>query len=189
MSRHVAALLLAGCIAACSPVPPPPDTAQLPPGVFGPQDQDIPAAQYAQNAFSDAARTYGDPAAGAEAVLALDYLAGEVNTNPRWSSVSVATKAELLQARQDTRAAAGIAPNAPSQLVVNSLLAARNDLTAGNPDAAAAALNNPAFPGGGQAAVKALANLPYIQTANVATIHAANEMDSPGEGDSAPFQP
>ena len=177
-----AALLLAACLAACGPLPPPTDTAQLPPGVFGPLDQDIPATQYAQYAFADAARTYGNPAAGAEAVLAMDYIAGELNTSPRWANIAATTQLELLQARKDVRAAVGIAPNARSQLVVDSLMAARNDLAAGNQAAAVAALTNPAFPAGGAAAVLALTNLPYVQSANVATAHAAAELYGPDDG-------
>ncbi len=188
MRPLLAAILLATTVAACGPLPPPPDTARLPPGVFGPLDQDIPATQYAQYAFADAARTYGNPVAGAEAVLAMDYVAGELNTSPRWANIGATTQLELLQARRDTRAAVGIAPTAPSQLVVDSLLAARNDLATGNPGAAAAALDNPAFPAGGAKTVQVLANLPYIQMANVATQHAANELYGPDEGGGA-FRP
>ncbi len=182
--RRPLALLLAAAAAGCGPLPPPPDTAVLPPGVFSPLDQDVPATLYAQYAFADAARTYGNPVAGAQAVLAMDYIAGELNTSPRWANIDAATQMQLLQGRAATRAAAGIAPDAPSQLVVDSLVAARNDLAAGDPAAAAAALSNPAFPAGGARAVQALANLPYILEANVATQKAANELFGPGEGGS-----
>ena len=178
-----AAALLAVPVAACGPLPPPPDTAVLPPGVFGPLDQDVPATQYAQYAFADPARTYGNPVAGAQAVLAMDYIAGQLNTSPRWAQIGATTQMQLLQARADTRAAVGIAPNAPSQLVVNSLVAARNDLASGNPEAASKALDNPAFPKGGAQTVTALANLPYIQAANVATQAAAQELFAPEGGD------
>ena len=182
MRSLTAALLLTAGLAACGPLPPPPDTARLPPGVFGPLDQDIPATQYAQYAFADAARTYGNPAAGAEAVLAMDYIAGQLNTSPRWANIGATTQLQLLQARVATRAAVGIAPNAPSQLVVDSLLKARNDLATGNPAAAASALDNAAFPAGGARTVQVLANLPYIQAANVATQHAAEELYGPEQG-------
>ena len=182
MKSLTAVLMLALSVAACAPAPPPPDTAQLPPGVFGALDQDVPATQYAQYVFADAARTYGNPVEGAQAVLAMDYIAGELNTSPRWSNISAATQMELLQARVDTRAAAGIAPNAPSQLVVNSLVAARNDLASGNHAAAEAALTNPAFPAGGAHTIEVLANLPYIRMANVATQHAAGELFGPEGG-------
>ncbi len=180
------ALLLASATAACGPLPPPADTAQLPPGVFSPLDQDVPATQYAQYAFSDPARTYGNPVAGAQAVLAMDYIAGQLNTSPRWANIEATTQMQLLQGRAQTRAAVGIAPNAPSQLVVNSLVAARNDLASGNQAAAAHDLDNPAFPQGGGHTVQLLANLPYIQMANVSTQHAAEELFRPNGGDDFP---
>ncbi len=174
---------LAGAVAACGPLPPPPDTAQLPPGVFSPLDQDVPATQYAQFAFADPSRTYGNPVAGAQAVLAMDYIAGQLNTSPRWASIGASTQQQLLQGRIQTRQAVGIAPNAPSQLVVNSLVAARNDLASGDQAAAAQALSNPAFTKGGEQTVQALANLPYIQMANVATTHASEELFGPGNSE------
>ena len=179
---HVAALLLAAATAACAPLPPPPDTAQLPPGVFGPLDQDVQATQYAQYAFSDPARTYGNPVAGAQAVLAMDYIAGQLNTSPRWANIGAVAQQQLLAGRAQTRAAVGIAANAPSQQVVNSLVAARNDLASGDQAAAAHDLDNPAFTQGGTRAVQALANLPYIQMANVSTQHAAEQLFAPDSG-------
>ncbi len=170
-------------------MPSPADTARLPPGVFGPLDQDIPATHYAQYAFADAARTYGNPAAGARAVLAMEYIAGELSTSPRWAGISASTQTELLQARRDVRAAVDIAADAPSQLVVDSLAAAQADLAGGNQAAATAALANPAFPAGGAAAVAMLGNLPYIRLANVATAHAAEELDGADQGGGGLFQP
>ena len=182
MRRPFAALLLTAAAAACAPAQPPLDTARLPPGVFSNLDQDIPAAQYAQYAFADASRTYGNPVAGAQAVIAMDYIAGQLTTSPRWANIAATTQEELVEARAATRAAVGIAPGAPSQLVVDSLNAARNDLQAGDQTAAAQALDNPAFPAGGQRTVQVLANLPYIQIANVATTHAADELSGPDQG-------
>ncbi len=182
-------LVFTASMAGCGPLPPPPDTARLPPGVFGPLDQDVQATQYAQYAFADAARTYGNPVEGAQAVLAMDYVAGQLNTSPRWVGISAATQMELLQARVDTRAAVGIAPNAPSQLVVDSLVAARDDLASGHRDAAVSALDNPAFPAGGARTVEVLANLPYVRMANVATQHAAGELYGPEDNGGSLFHP
>ncbi|WP_158745563.1 hypothetical protein [Acidisphaera sp. L21] len=169
---------LAAFVAACGPLSAPPDTASLPPGVFGPSDQDVPATQYAENAFADAARTYGNPMIAAQAVLAMDYIAGQLNTSPRWANIPADTKVELLNGRAETRAAVGIAPNAPSQLVIDSLVAARNDLAVGNKDAAIAALTNSAFPAGGARTIELLSNLPYIQLANLSTLHASTALDN-----------
>ncbi len=183
MRRLLAVVVVAAVPVACGPLPPPADTARLAPGVFSPLDQDIPAAEYAQYAFASPARTRGNPVAGAQAVLAMDYIAGELNTSPRWENIPATTQLQLLQGRAATRRAVGIAPNAPSQLVVDSLVAARADLATGNVPAAEAALSNPAFPAGGAQTVRALTNLPYIQMANVATEHAAEELFAPDGGD------
>ena len=182
MRRLLPVIALAALPVACGPLPPPPDTARLPAGVFSPLDQDIPATEYAQYAFSDPSRTYGNPVAGAQAVLAMDYIAGELNTSPRWENIPATTQLQLLQGRIATRQAVGIALNAPSQLVVDSLVAARNDLASGNMPAAVAALSNQAFPAGGARTIQVLTNLPYIQMANVATEHAGEELFSPDNG-------
>lgn len=183
MRSSYSILVLATALAACGPLPPPADTAQMPPGVFSPLDQDVPATQYAQYAFSNPSRTYGNPVAGAQAVLAMDYIAGQLNTSPRWANIEATTQMQLLEGRAQTRAAVGIAPNAPSQLVVNSLVAARNDLASGNQAAAARDMDNPAFPQGGARTVQLLANLPYIQMANVASQHAAEQLFRPDGND------
>ncbi len=180
MKPYTALSLAALVLAACAPDNPLPDAAILPPGAFGAGDPDMAAAQYAQSVFSDSSRTYGDAAAGARAVLAMDYLAGEVATSPRWTSIGPQTKLELLQAREQVRAAAGIAPNARSQAVVDSLVVASSALQAGDRAQAAASVANPAFAGPPEQTLRRLANLPYIQAANVATAHALNEMFEPG---------
>ncbi len=183
MRRALAVLLLIALTACGGPDAPPPDAAVLPAGVFGTGDQDIPAAAYAQNAFADAKNTYGNPEAGAQAVLAMEYIAGELNTAPRWAYLDPGIRYQMLQARAETRAAAGIAPDAPSQLVVDSLNRARNDFASGDTAAAAKALDNPAFPGGGAKAVLALTNLPYIRSANLATQLAVTQMNDPDATD------
>ncbi len=181
-------LLLAVLLpAACGPLPPPPDAARLPPGVFQGADQDVPAVQFAADAFSAASRTYGNPAAGAQAVLAMDYIAGAMNTDPRWAHVDGDTKVELLQGRDDTRAAVGIALGAPSQTVVDSLAVVHRDLEDGDQNGALAALANPIFTKPPAETLQILGNLPYLQTANVATLHAANQLFSVAQGGGFPL--
>lgn len=171
--RRLSWLLVALWPAACGPLPPPVDSARLPPGLFGTLDQDMAAVLYAQVAFASAARTYGNPAEGALAALALEYEAGALNTSPRWAYVPAITQLQLLQARIEMRAAAGIAPGAPSQAVVDALAGAIKALRNGDAAAAMAALRSPAFTGTPEATLRKLANLPYLQVANVATARAA----------------
>ena len=162
--------------AACGPLPPKPDTASLPPGVFSSLDQDIPAVQYAEYAFSSTSHTSGNPVAGLHAVLALDYIAGRLNTAPRWDFMPATTQMQLLLARKETRAALGIAPNASSQIVVDSLIQAGQNLQNGNQAGAEAALTNPAFTSPPDEILKKMTNLPYLQEANVATLNAVRSI-------------
>ena len=108
-------------LAACA-VPPPPDTATLPFAAFGTLDNDVAAANQAAWAFAAPSRTANDPVDAARAAAGVDYLAGELSSNPRWVAVSPFTKQEMLQGRVDVRRALGIVPSAPSQVVVNALL-------------------------------------------------------------------
>ncbi len=176
------ALLCVLIPAACGPLPPPADTARLPPGVFGVLDQDVPAVQFAAWAFASSSRTFGNPATGAQAVIAMEYIAGQLNTAPRWAFVSASTQMQLLRGRAAVRNAVGIAPDARSQQVVNSLLSARNFLQIGQTQAAEAAVANPAFTLPPAQTIQRLANLPYINIANVATLHANAEIFPSGGG-------
>ncbi|MEJ1977182.1 MAG: hypothetical protein WDN49_14805 [Acetobacteraceae bacterium] len=136
--------------------------------------------QYAEYAFAQPSRTVGNPVAGAQAALAMDYIAGQLNTSPRWANIDAVTQLQLLEGRKQTRAVLGVVPNAPSQVVVNSLVVARYNLAIGNEAGAAAALSNPAFTLPPTETIQRLANLPYIQMANVSTTNAAQELQGPG---------
>jgi hypothetical protein len=163
-----AALALAGCA-----VTPPPDTAFLQGSAFGENtDNDTTALNMAEYAFAGPPRTTGRPVDTARAVAALDYMAGELSTNPRWLMISPIPKSEMLQARVAVRQVLGIPVNAPSQVVVTDLLSAANALVAGDPGAARATLAPPLFP---PDILQRLTDLPYIQIANLATTHAADE--------------
>ena len=164
----MAGLALAGCA-----LPPPPSTARLPPGAFGSNaDNDIMAINTASWAFSDPARTHGNLINATRAVLAIEYLAGELWTNPRWDYMSPLTKQFMLQARQEVRAALGIAPDAPSQLVANALLA----LTASpTPATAAQVIRPPVFTLSPDETIMRLENLPYLPIANKAAHRAAGQ--------------
>jgi hypothetical protein len=185
--RHAVRLApaaLALLLAACTPPPYPPDTARLPPGSFGTnEDQDTAAINFGEYAWADTARLYGRPADGARAVASVDYLAGELTTSPRWDNIGADTKLQMLQARADVRRAAGIAPGAPSQLVVNALVAAYAALAAQDTRGALAALSAPVFTLGPQATLQRLGTLPAVQAANVATTKAEEEMFGPGNID------
>jgi hypothetical protein len=171
-------LLTSGCLllASCAFATPPPDTAQLPFAAFGTMDNDVAAANQASWAFAGPARTRGDPVDAARACAAIDFLAGELSSNPRWLSVSPLTKQQMLQARTDVRRVLGIEPGVRSQIVVNALMGFAAASQAGNEPAALQMLAAPGFSLTPPQMVQVLTNLPYVQSANVASIDAAQQM-------------
>jgi hypothetical protein len=162
-------------IAACA-IQPPPDTASVPPGAFGILDNTLAAANQASSAFAVPARTLNDPVDAARAAAAVDYLAGELSSNPRWVTLSPLTKMKMLQARADVRRTLGIRPDAPSQVVVNTLLQFAWLWAVADQSDAMQALATPVFTLPPQQTLQVLNNLPYIQSANIATLDAANQM-------------
>ena len=170
-------VLLLG-LAACGPLQPfVPDTARLQPGVLGSfEDADVGAINQAQWAFADPGRTRGRPIEAARAAAAMDYIAGQFYTSPRWQVISALTQEQLLQGRREVRAALGVVPGTPSQLVVNALAGAGNALAAGQQDQALALLGAPVFAGTPQQTLAVLSNMPYLSEANIGTQHAANEL-------------
>ena len=179
--RLVSALGAVLAAAGCAAITPPPDTARIPLWA-GPywQGDDI-AILHADWAWADPSRTHGLPIEGARAVAEVDYLAGELSSNPRFVGLSPFAKAEMLQARTDVRRALGIAPDAPSQAVVDALLAALAALDAGNRPQALASLSSPLFTRGAEQTFALLAALPYVQSANLGTAMAARSATMPGE--------
>jgi hypothetical protein len=170
-------IVLAGlCLVACTAVTPRPDTAQLPPGAFGLLDNDVPAANQAAWAFGSPARTRNNPVDAARACAAIDYLAGELSSNPRGVTVSPLTKQKMLEARADVRQVLGVAPNAPSQVVVTALLRFAAAWQAGDPTAAMQTLTAPGFTEPPEQTVQVLSDLPFVQAANIASTDAVQQM-------------
>lgn len=170
----ILALALAGCA-----VTPRPSTAVLPPGAFGTNaDNDIAAINTAAWAFANPARTRGSLVNGGRAVMAIDYLAGQLTSSPRWQFMSALTKLEMLHARTEVRAAVGIAEAAPSQAVVNALIM----LTAvPTKQTAEQVLRPPVFTLPPAEVVARLENLPFLPIANYASLQAAGQ-EFPGSG-------
>jgi hypothetical protein len=70
---------------ACAPVAPSVAPASLPPGVFGVyEDNDVGALNQSSWAFAAPRRTQDDPIDAVRAVIAVEYLADELRSNPRW---------------------------------------------------------------------------------------------------------
>ena len=180
-------LLVATCLlpVACAGGPQPfvPDTARMPAGALGSGlDPDVTAVNLAYWAFASSGRTRGRPIEGARAAASMDYIAGELYTSPRWAHIDAITKEQLLQGRQEVRAALGVVPGTPSQAVVDRLTTAANALAGGNQAFAVAQLGAPVFQEPGEQVLQRLGNLPYMQMANVSTTRAANELFQDGRG-------
>jgi hypothetical protein len=175
MIARLGVVLSCVAIAACA-IQPPPDTASVPFGAFGTLDNDVAAANQASWAFAAPARTLNDPVDAARAVAAIDYLAGELSSNPRWIMVSPLTRQEMLQARTDVRQVLGIMPDAPSQFVVETLLQFAWLWQSGNWPVAMQALASQVFTLPPQQTLLVLRNLPYVRSANIASADAAAQM-------------
>lgn len=173
------AVVLGGCTAGAMPEPPP--TPSLPPMVWGVYlDNDVGAIEFAAWAFATPANTRGNPIDAARAVIALEYLSGELVANPRWVRIDSNVKFRMRQARDQVREVLGIRPDAPPQVVVDALMAVIQDLQAGNPSVAGAVLTEPLFTKGPQGTFDLLTNLPYVQQANLATSRVAAQALGPG---------
>ena len=108
------------------------------------------------------------PGEAARAVASIDYLAGALYENPRWTGISAVHKINMLQGRDEVRQVLNVAPGAPSQAVVDGLIAAAVAFDAGDIAAARAALPASVFTLGPDQTIALLTNLPQLPAANVA---------------------
>ena len=174
MHTHKANGLLLLLVSACTAVAPRQQVPQLPPGVYGIyQDNDVGAINLSSWAFASPQRTFDDPVDAIKAVIAVEYLADELNISPRWIGMSPFAKQEMLEARAAVRRVLGIAPDARPQVVIDALLRAAWKLQAASPTDAALALNAPPFSLPPQQTLQILTKLPFIRSANIATMDAA----------------
>jgi hypothetical protein len=170
-------LVLSGCLK----YQPPPDTAQLPPGAFHTNgDQDVAALDAAALGFAHAIT--GNPGRAAYAIAALDYLGGELNSNPRWVGMDSLTRLEMLDWRKKMRAEVGISATAPSQSVVDTMLALAQAYRAQNQAAVTQLLANPIFTVPPNQVADRLGNIPYSANLNAVTAQADNSIISPNFG-------
>lgn len=165
--------ILSLALSACGSLPATQQTPFVPPGVFGTYlDNDTGAINLAAWAFASPSNTRSNPAEAARAIIALEYLPGELKENPRWVGMDTAVPLRLAQARSQMRAVLGIRPDAPPQAVINSMLALGLDLQSGNQDAVMRVLSSPVFTLPPDQTLRILSNLPYVQEANLATSRA-----------------
>jgi hypothetical protein len=160
-----AALALSACAAQ---VPVDPVTAPPGLGLTDPAN----AISYTSWAFALPSRTHGDPAAAAQAIAGLVYLAGQLNTNPQWEYGSPIISDETLRASRQVDRVLGVAPTATPQEVVNELTTVYVALRQGDRERAMQALASPIFTLGPERTFALLNDLPYIHMVNIATAQA-----------------
>jgi hypothetical protein len=176
MRAPISLSILAVCFAACATLPATKQTPFLPPGVYGVYlDNDTGAIEQSAWAFASPANTRGNPVVAAKAVVALEYLSGELKENPRWIGMDSSIPLHMGLARDELRRILGIRLDAPPQVVVNTLMALALNLQSGNQAAAMQVLTSPLFTFPPEQTLQILSNLPYVQQANLATSRASNQ--------------
>ena len=167
-----------GGLAACSAIDPLPSTAVMPPGALNTNgDIDTRALDVAAYSFAYAIRN--KPADAAEAIAALDYMGGKLNTSPRWIDMDPLTRTQMLQARETLRSYVGISQAAPSQAVVDTMLALAQAYRAGNATAVQQLLANPIFIVPPAVVQARLNDIPLMPAVNGVTTR-ADSMGGPG---------
>jgi len=181
-------MVLAACLAlgGCLHVTPAPSTGYLPADAFSTiapgQDPDMAAVQEALVAFAYPARMQGRPAEMALAIASLDAMAGQFSTGGRWIGLDAITQQEMLDARTEVRGILGVPANAPSQSVINQLMAASRALDQGDQAAALAALSGPDFTKTPEQTLAILTHFPRAPAANIAMVDANANFFQPESG-------
>jgi hypothetical protein len=114
--------------------------------------------------------TYSHNPASAASAAAVDYLAGQLSSSPRWLSISPLIKQQMLQTRTEVRKVLGIVSDASSHAAVNSLLEFADAWQVGNQSAAVQALGPPVFTLLPTQTQQVLSNMPPMSSGNTATM-------------------
>lgn len=184
MVKHALMLpLICLTLGGCLRVAPAPSTGYLPEDAFSTiaigQDPDLAAIQEAKFAFAYPARMYGKPARMALAIAALDAMAGQFSTSGRWAVMDSTAAQEMLDARAEVRGSLGVPETAPSQSVIDQLMAASRALDKGDQNAALAALSGPDFTKTPAQTLAILSHFPSAPIAALATRDAETEFFPP----------
>ncbi|WP_431267731.1 hypothetical protein [Dankookia sp. P2] len=167
--------LLAGCT---PPQQPPNGWATLPnDAVVGAGDPVRAAMINTAYVFGNPGSVAGRPDQAARAVANYAFLTVELPYGPRWRGFNPNVSTELGFGMQEVQAAFGIAPNAPTQAVVNGLYGASRALQAGDQVGAERVLSPPVFTLGGAATLQRLAAMPVLPRAAAGANLALQEMD------------
>lgn len=148
-----------------------PDTATMPPGALGSNgDPEIRALNVAAYDFG---RHMRDLAQTADAIAALDYMGGKLNTSPRWAlNMPGLYRAQMLQSRKIIRQRVGISEDAPSQAVVDTMLSLAMAYRANDQATVERLLSTSIFTAPPAEVTARLSDMPVIPLVNNATTHA-----------------
>jgi hypothetical protein len=148
-----------------------PDTATMPDGALN-TNGDIDLRSLDIAAYDFAHTIKGDPARAADAIAALDYLGGELNTSPRWIIMPSLARAQMLQSREILRQFVGISPTASSQAVVDTMLALAQAYRTGDQTEVQRLLGTPIFTAPPAEVAARLNDVPLMPVVNAATTRA-----------------
>ena len=119
----------------------------------------------------------GKPSEAARTVANYAFLTTELPYGPSWRGFNPNVSTELAFGMREVQSAFGIAPNAPTQAVVDGLYGASRALRAGDTAAAERILSPPAFTLGGATTVQRLSAMPVLPRAAAGANLALQEMD------------
>lgn len=120
------------------------------------------AIELVEYQLRDPAATHGNPDLAARSLASVDWLAGREWLTGDYGSYAPAYRPVWQEFRRQARAAIGVAPGTPSQVVVDRLIAAAAAMRAGDRAGAAAQFQPPAFTLGPEGTLAALSNLPPL---------------------------
>jgi hypothetical protein len=168
------ALALPACAELRTPAPPPPGVLAGAPGAGAPLRAAVAATA---DAFANqGAALQGRPAEAALAIARLEALELEVADRRAWPALSPSIGFAMRTARDETRAALGIAQRADGADVVRALSQVSARLRAGERAGAAAALAAPLFDPGGEATLDRLGAIGPLPAAEQATAALARDV-------------
>jgi hypothetical protein len=180
--RRILAAAIVVTVAACASEVIP-DTATMPSGAPN-TNGDIELRSLDIAAYDFAHPIKGDPAQAAEAIAAVDYMGGKLNTSPRWVIMPSLYRAEMLQSRGIMRQFVGISPTAPSQAVVDTTVALAQAYRAQDQNAVQRLLASPIFTAPPNEVEARLDDVPLMPVVNAATQGA----DAHAFGSSSPMR-
>jgi hypothetical protein len=135
------------------------------------------AAFYAPRNLGDTSRWKGDPAGAAMAAAQLEFLARRFREDPmRAPQTDPAVTHALDVGVAEMRGFLGIAPRADGALVEGQLRRVSQELRAGSPARAEAALSTPDFTAGPEETLRRLADMPRLPRVREAAGFASQEI-------------